>query len=80
MLSAVWVANFLVGRGGRMVHLQRVGEKTSELQADSLIFLCQFILDVYDKAILAIVREKTRDTPSIFDTSPIPSLNVLGAG
>lgn len=63
-----------------MVHLQRVGEKTSELQADSLIFLCQFILDVYDKAILAIVREKTRDTPSIFDTSPIPSLNVLGAG
>lgn len=41
-----------------MVHLQRVGEKTSELQADSLIFLCQFILDVYDKAILAVVREK----------------------
>lgn len=80
MLSAVWVANFLVGRGGLMVHLQHVGEKTSELQANSLIFLCQFILDVYNKAILAVVREKTRDTPIIFDTSPTPTLNVLGAG
>lgn len=63
-----------------MVHLQRMGEKTSELRADSLIFLWQFILDVYDKAILAVVRGKTRDTPSIFDTSPTPTLNVLGAG